>query len=141
MSKEIQCIPIWERFSPTVAKCKISQSKLVDFINQERKRNQKMLLNAVVNAGVARFRPVFLTSLTTFFGLLPLLFEKSTQAQFLIPMAISMAFGIAFATMITLLLVPASYLMAYELRTYWRLWIGHPDAAENLENLKGSEQL
>ena len=52
-----------------------------------------------------------LTSLTTFFGLMPLLFEKSTQAQFLIPMAVSLGFGILFATVITLVLVPVNYLI------------------------------
>ena len=86
---------------------------LVDFINQRRK--QSSVMEAITQAGVARFRPVLLTSLTTFFGLIPLLFEQSTQAQFLIPMAISLAFGILFATLITLILVPVNYLVAYEL--------------------------
>jgi multidrug efflux pump subunit AcrB len=86
---------------------------LVDFINQRRKKTS--VIDAITQAGVARFRPVLLTSLTTFFGLIPLLFEQSTQAQFLIPMAVSLAFGILFATFITLILVPINYLVAYEL--------------------------
>ncbi|TGE78194.1 acriflavine resistance protein B [Pseudoalteromonas sp. KS88] len=83
---------------------------LVDFINK--KRNEGLeLMDAVKTAGVARFRPVMLTSLTTFIGLMPLLFEKATQAQFLIPMAVSLGFGIIFATFITLLLVPVNYML------------------------------
>ena len=64
-----------------------------------------------MEAGPRRFRPIFLTSLTTFAGLIPLLLEKSTQAQFIIPMAVSLSFGVVFATTITLLFVPISYLM------------------------------
>ena len=81
---------------------------LVDFINQER-REGKPLRQAIEDAGALRFRPIILTSLTTFAGLLPLLFETSLQAQFLIPMATSLSFGVLFATFMTLLLVPAFY--------------------------------
>ena len=82
---------------------------LVDFIN---KNQQRMgLREAILTAGVARFRPIMLTSLTTFTGIMPLLFEQSTQAQFLIPMAVSLGFGVLFATFITLLLVPVNYLL------------------------------
>ena len=88
---------------------------LVDFINKKREEGAD-LLESVLIAGQSRFRPVMLTSLTTFFGLLPLLFETSTQAQFLIPMAISLSFGIVFATFITLLLVPVNYLLVEELK-------------------------
>jgi len=91
---------------------------LVDFINQHRR--EKSLEEAILNAGVARFRPVMLTSLTTFIGLIPLLFEQSTQAQFLIPMAISLGFGILFATVITLLLVPVNYLLMEQGIAGWR---------------------
>ena len=83
---------------------------LVDFVNKRRREGQQ-LLDAISIAGVARFRPILLTSLTTFFGLTPLIFEKSTQAQFLIPMAVSLGFGILFATVVTLLLVPISYMI------------------------------
>ncbi len=71
-----------------------------------------MPLNEAVRlAGVRRFRPILLTSATTFFGLMPLMFEDSPQAAFLVPMAISLAWGIAFATTITLVLVPVFVLI------------------------------
>ncbi len=66
---------------------------------------------AIINAGVKRFRAILLTTLTTFVGLLPLLFETSVQAQFVIPMALSLSFGILFASSITLLLIPCLYLV------------------------------
>ena len=66
---------------------------------------------AIHAAGVRRFRPILLTSLTTFFGLTPMILETSVQARFLIPMAISLGFGILFATFIILLLVPVFYLL------------------------------
>ena len=69
------------------------------------------LLLAIREAGSFRFRPILLTSLTTFFGLAPLMFERSPQAAFLVPMAVSLAFGVLFATFITLILVPVSYLI------------------------------
>src|SRR5690606_26292006 len=75
-----------------------------------------------LDAGVGRFRPILLTSLTTFVGLTPLMLEKSLQAQFLIPMAISLAFGVAFSTFVTLLFVPAGYLMLIDLQR-WLRWI------------------
>ncbi|MGK0202708.1 MAG: multidrug efflux pump subunit AcrB, partial [Planctomycetota bacterium] len=81
---------------------------LVDWINKRRKEHDS-LLEAVRTAGSARFRPILLTSLTTFFGLLPLLLEKSMQARFLVPMGVSLAFGVLFATLITLVLVPCLY--------------------------------
>ncbi|MBU2916842.1 efflux RND transporter permease subunit [Psychrosphaera sp. F3M07] len=90
---------------------------LVDYVNK--KRNEGMaLLDAVSTAGAARFRPVLLTSLTTFIGLLPLLFEQSTQAQFLIPMGVSLGFGILFATFITLILVPVNYMLLDKVIAY-----------------------
>ncbi len=88
---------------------------LVDFINKKRKETNE-LMQAVLTAGAARFRPVILTSLTTFIGLMPLLFEKSTQAQFLIPMAVSLGFGILFATFITLIIIPVNYLLVEKLK-------------------------
>ena len=90
---------------------------LVDFINQKRAQGMS-LLDAVLNSGVVRFRPVMLTSLTTFFGLLPLLFEKSVQAQFLIPMAISLGFGILFATAITLIMIPVNIIIAEDINQW-----------------------
>jgi len=82
---------------------------MVDFINRYRAEGNS-IKDAVLEAGPRRFRPIFLTSLTTFVGLVPLILEKSTQAKFMIPMAVSLSFGVLFATAITLLLVPVSYL-------------------------------
>ena len=83
---------------------------LVHAVNTQRRQGCD-LHEAVLNAGVIRFRPILLTSLTTFFGLTPLLLEKSTTAQFLIPMGISLGFGILFATAITLILAPVNMLI------------------------------
>jgi multidrug efflux pump subunit AcrB len=88
---------------------------LVVYINRQRELGLS-LLEAVKKAGMARFRPILLTSLTTFVGLVPLILEKSVQAQFLIPMAISLAFGVMFATAISLILVPAGYLFLEDLK-------------------------
>lgn len=88
---------------------------LVDFVNKRRLEGLN-ITNSVRVAGVARFRAILLTSLTTFFGLMPLIFEKSTQAQFLIPMAVSLGFGIMFATLITLILIPCNYLILEDIK-------------------------
>ena len=88
---------------------------LVDYINKRRLEGVA-LIDAVRKAGGARFRPILLTSLTTFAGLLPLMFEKSTQAQFLIPMAVSLGYGILFATLLSLVLVPVSYLVLEDIK-------------------------
>lgn len=92
---------------------------LVDYVNQRRLAGEK-IKKAVFDAGGRRFRAVLLTSLTTFAGLIPLLFEKSTQAQFLIPMAVSLGFGILFATLITLFIVPMNYLILEDFKAYFR---------------------
>ena len=83
---------------------------LIDFINRA-VRDGMPVDEAVEASGKARFRPVILTSLTTIAGLMPLLLERSFQAQFLIPMAVSISFGLLVATVLTLLLVPALYLI------------------------------
>jgi multidrug efflux pump subunit AcrB len=88
---------------------------MVDFINRKVKEGMS-LPEAVRLAGVKRFRPILLTSLTTFFGLLPLMFESSVQALFLIPMAISLGWGIVFATAITLILIPVVTLIFEDIR-------------------------
>ncbi|MFT6906659.1 MAG: multidrug efflux pump subunit AcrB [Oleiphilaceae bacterium] len=88
---------------------------LVDYINRHSQTTDKLIV-AISTAGSARFRAVLLTSLTTFAGLLPLIFEKSTQAQFLIPMAVSLGFGILFATFVTLILVPINYMILEDIK-------------------------
>ena len=81
---------------------------MIDFINRTRRAGIP-LREAVLQSGMRRFRPIMLTSVTTFAGLTPLLLEKSLQARFLIPMAISLGFGVIFATVITLMLIPVGY--------------------------------
>lgn len=88
---------------------------LIDRTNQNR-RSGSALYESLVEAGTRRFRPIMLTSLTTFCGLMPIILETSVQAQFLIPMAISLAFGILFATGITLLLIPSLYMILEDIR-------------------------
>jgi len=95
---------------------------LVDTINQLRRRGMSVF-DAVLNSGMLRFRPVLLTSITTFAGLTPLLLDFSTQAEFLKQMAISLGFGILFATVVTLLIVPINYLIAYQAKhALLRFW-------------------
>jgi multidrug efflux pump subunit AcrB len=108
---------------------------LVDYVNQ-RRREGVSVRDAVYTAGGARFRPVLLTSVTTFAGLMPLIFEKSTQAQFLIGMAVSLGFGILFATAITLVLIPMNYLILEDIsrlirRTLSALGLGRSPTAES----------
>ena len=88
---------------------------LIDHINRMRHKGME-LLEAVLVSGRRRFRPILLTSLTTFFGLAPMILETSVQAKFLIPMAISLAFGVLFATGITLLLIPTLYMILETLK-------------------------
>jgi multidrug efflux pump subunit AcrB len=83
---------------------------LIDFINKARDEGVS-LDEAVIRSGTERFRPIILTSLTTAAGLMPIMLETSLQAQFVIPMAISLSFGIIFATVITLFLIPSLYLL------------------------------
>ncbi|HPD46348.1 MAG TPA: efflux RND transporter permease subunit [Anaerohalosphaeraceae bacterium] len=88
---------------------------MIDLINSESRAG--VPLSKVVRDSVTRrFRPIMLTTVTTFLGLAPMLVEKSLQARFLVPMAISLAFGVAFATMITLLLVPSLYMILEDVR-------------------------
>ena len=88
---------------------------MVDFINRKRDVYQNIGV-AVREAGVNRFRPILLTSLTTFFGLVPLMVDRSFDASFVVPMAVSLAFGVLFATFITLILVPTTYMILEDVR-------------------------
>lgn len=89
---------------------------LIDAANQRRRQHDYGALDAIIYAGARRLRPILLTSFTTFFGLMPLIFETSVQARFIIPMAISLGFGILFATFVILLLVPAGYLILEDVK-------------------------
>ena len=84
-----------------------------------RLRNGEQFLKALEETALTRFRPIVLTTITTVFGLLPLIFEKSIQAQFLIPMAISLSYGIIMATLLTLLLLPIMLLTINNIRLYF----------------------
>lgn len=94
---------------------------LVERINRLRSEGMS-LFEAVHVGGSQRFRAIILTSITTFAGLAPILLERSLQAQFLIPMATSLAFGVLFATFITLLLVPCAYLILEDFKALMNRW-------------------
>ena len=102
---------------------------LVDYVNRQRRAGVP-LRESILTAGSARFRPIFLTSVTTFAGLTPLLLETSLQAQFLIPMAISLAFGVVFASPVILLLVPCTYMILEDLGRAARWVVGRPSVTE-----------
>ncbi len=91
---------------------------LVDFANRYRKKVNASALKTVKEAAIQRFRPILLTTVTTFGGLIPIMFETSKQAKFLIPMAISIGFGVLFATFVTLLIVPALYLIIEDVKKF-----------------------
>ena len=89
---------------------------MVDYVNNARKRGEQ-LKDAVIHAGTKRFRAIMLTSLTTFIGLVPIIyFETSAQAQIVIPMAVSLSFGVLFATIVTLVFIPSLYMIIEDIR-------------------------
>jgi multidrug efflux pump subunit AcrB len=104
---------------------------LIDFINRAI-RSGVAVDTAVIQSGKARFRPVLLTSVTTIAGLFPLLLERSFQAQFLIPMAVSICFGLLAATVLTLLYVPALYLIVRDITHVFKPALSEPDAGGEL---------
>ena len=92
---------------------------MVDFVNRAREEGIRVK-QAVVDAGTQRFRAILLTSLTTFVGLAPIVLERSLQAKVVVPMAVSLAFGILFATVITLILIPALYVILDDVQGLFR---------------------
>ncbi|WP_428618645.1 efflux RND transporter permease subunit [Shewanella sp.] len=95
---------------------------LVDFVNRARTQGLP-LKDATIDAGCYRFRAIILTSMTTFVGLVPIILERSLQAQIAIPMATSLAFGILFSTLVTLILVPVLYIILDDIRKLLRrIW-------------------
>ena len=99
----------------------VVNDSLILIVSVNRYRESGMsVAEAVVAGGARRFRPIILTSLTTFFGLAPMIFETSLQARFLIPMAVSLGFGVMFATFITLILVPAVYVIIDDVARFVR---------------------
>ena len=107
---------------------------LVDRINRGRGDGVD-LTQVVIEGSQRRFRPILLTSLTTFFGLTPMILETSMQAQFLIPMAISLGFGVLFATGITLLLLPSLYLVLEDIRGFFGLRAHHADHSAEFDHI------
>ena len=99
---------------------------LIDYVNRRRDEGAGAI-QALVDAGVSRFRPILLTSVTTFVGILPLLAVRSVQAQFLKPMIVSLACAVAFAIFVSLLMVPALYAVGVEIGRIFRwTWGGKP---------------
>jgi multidrug efflux pump subunit AcrB len=91
---------------------------MIDLINRERAAGISVD-QAIRDSGARRFRPILLTTLTTFLGLSPMIFETSMQAQFLIPMAVSLGFGVLFATAITLILIPTEYRILEDIKGWF----------------------
>ncbi|MBM41137.1 MAG: hypothetical protein CL483_04330 [Acidobacteria bacterium] len=102
---------------------------MIDFINRKR-RVHGDVVEAACEAGIARFRPILLTSLTTFGGLVPVLISRDLETQSLVPMAISLAFGVVFATVISLVLVPAAYVIIEDVRA---VLVGRPNAPDQAQ--------
>ncbi|MCW1884479.1 efflux RND transporter permease subunit [Luteolibacter flavescens] len=108
---------------------------MVDFINQRRAQGGD-LFNAVIDAGTRRFRAIMLTSLTSFAGLLPVIFDTSQQSQMLVPMAVSLGFGLLFSATITLFLVPSAFLVMEEIlgkAKAFGIWYAGPFKRESRE--------
>lgn len=102
---------------------------LIDYVNRLRAKGEGAYA-ALVHAGVQRFRPVLLTSVTTFVGLMPIMFERSTDAQFLMPTVVALAWGVFFALFVTLLFVPAMYAVGADIARFYRwAWSGEKQPA------------
>ena len=101
---------------------------LIDYANRRRLEAGLSALDAVREAGIRRFRPILLTTLTTFGGLSPMVFETSRQAQFITPMAVSLGFGILFTTFICLLILPALYVSLDRILTLLGITPAHSTA-------------
>jgi multidrug efflux pump subunit AcrB len=113
---------------------------LVDFANRRRARGMPVKL-AIMDASVRRFRPILLTTLTTFIGLAPMIFETSRQARFLIPMALSLGYGILFASLITLVLIPVLYVIIIDIKTFLGLRKARKEQQrDKAEKQQGQEQ-
>jgi len=114
---------------------------MVDFVNRLR-ANGVGAFQALVDAGVQRFRPIILTSVTTFLGILPMMTETSTQAQFLKPMVVALGFAVVFALFLTLLLVPALYAIGVDIkRGVVGMWTGQklPGIGSSYHETEGGE--
>jgi multidrug efflux pump subunit AcrB len=107
---------------------------MVSFVNNAREAGMP-LEQAIIESGTKRFRAIVLTSVTTAAGLMPIMLEGSLQAQYVIPMAISLSFGIVFATVITLFLVPALYMLQLDFfaqsRRLWGFLLGRAGSTQS----------
>ena len=97
---------------------------LVDYVNRRRSEGAGAV-QALIDAGVSRFRPILLTSVTTFVGILPLIAERSISAQFLRPMVISLGCAVVFALFVSLLLVPSLYAVGTEVGRWFKAIFGN----------------
>jgi multidrug efflux pump subunit AcrB len=104
---------------------------LIDRINELR-RTYDDTIAAVIDAAVNRFRPILLTSFTTFVGLLPIMSERSSQSEYLKPMTLSLGFGVAFASLVTLIMVPCLYVIVEDIRA----WLGRKSGAAKISELR-----
>jgi multidrug efflux pump subunit AcrB len=93
---------------------------LVDFINRNRRLHGMGLREAVIDSGMSRFRPIFLTSVTTFMGLMPLMVTRDFDTAPFVPLAVSLGFGVVFSTAVTLVLIPALYVILDDFLTFIR---------------------
>ncbi len=91
---------------------------LLDFVNSEH-REGKPMNEAILSAARIRFRPIILTTMTTFLGVFPMIIERSVQAQFLVPMAVSLGLGVLFATFVIMVLVPALTMLQHDVFGWW----------------------
>jgi multidrug efflux pump subunit AcrB len=101
---------------------------LVDFINRNRRLHGMGLREAVIDSGMSRFRPIFLTSVTTFMGLMPLMVTRDFDTAPFVPLAVSLGFGVVFSTAVTLVLIPALYVILEDFLSLFR-----DDAESNME--------
>lgn len=101
---------------------------MVEFVNRAREQGIA-IKDAIIDSGTKRFRAIILTSITTFIGLVPILFEDNLQAKIMIPMAVSLAFGILFATLITLILIPCLYAILEDVKRAGRYLVGKDEVA------------
>lgn len=113
---------------------------MIDFINKARERGVAAK-QAVIDSGTQRFRAIVLTAVTTAVGLMPILTEGSPQAQTVIPMAISLSFGILFATVITLFLIPCLYLLQIDgfiRMRKWKSWVLNRPQSDAISQTDGT---
>ncbi|MAV74111.1 MAG: cobalt-zinc-cadmium resistance protein [Halieaceae bacterium] len=106
---------------------------LVDFINRNRRIHGMNIYDAVVDSGMSRFRPIFLTSVTTYVGLLPLMVTRDFDTAPFVPLAVSLGYGVIFATVITLILIPALYVILEDFLSLFREDVDESEESDRIE--------